>query len=61
MVTILPEKKELASERRTVLASTRFSHFTVKKPFQQSLGSGKKAKCIQKMMYFWFIFLVKSW
>lgn len=35
MVTILPEKKELASERRTVLASTPFSHFTVKKPLQQ--------------------------
>lgn len=28
---------------------------------RKSLGSGKKAKCIQKMMYFWFIFLVKSW
>lgn len=35
MVTILPEKKELACECRTVLAPTPFSHFTVKKPLQQ--------------------------
>ena len=35
MVTILPEKKELACECCTVLPSTPFSHFTVKEPLQQ--------------------------